>query len=458
MKGAKAMEDISRRGFISKSAKSMLTVAGGVAVAVLPGKARAVSANEKVIMAVIGTGGRGRDVSRQFVNRRDVEMAYVCDADEERIGSYPRQLERIQGRAPRAVQDMRRVLDDKDVDAVLIATCDHWHGLATIWACQAGKDVYVEKPPCHNIWEGMRMVEAARKYNRVVQCGLQNRSAEFAHSAREYIQSGKLGDIPLVKVYNMKGGGAFTCPPDSERPKSVDYDLYLGPAPSRPFNRGHFHDGWKMWWAYGGGDMGDDGIHQLDLARFVLGDKPVPKVVTASGGRLAFQDDREVPDTQVVSFEYDRQLMTFELTEYAPYMIKESDEVRNGDKFPFWPTNATRIELYGTRGLMYLGRHGGGWQVITADGKETDKFYGRQANDEHRANFLDCVRTRNRPAADIEIGVTSNLLVHYGNMGVRAGGCRMVIDPQTLAVSGDDGANKFFKRDYREAYAVPEQV
>lgn len=452
------MDGMTRRGFISRSAKSMLTVVGGAAVAALPGKARAVSANDRVVMAVIGVGGRGRDVSRQFVNSRGAVMAYVCDADEKRIGSYPDQLERLQKRAPKAVQDMRRVFDDKEVDAVLIATCDHWHGLATVWACQAGKDVYVEKPPCHNLWEGRKMVEAARKHNRVVQCGLQNRSAAYAHAAREYIQGGKLGDIPLVKVYNMKGGGPFTCPPDSPKPDGLDYDLYLGPAPSRPFNEGHCHGGWKMWWAYGGGDMGDDGIHQLDLARFALGDPPPPKVVTASGGRLAFPDDREVPDTQTVTFEYERRIMTFELTEYSPYMIKAGDDVRNGDKYPFWPTNATRIEFYGTRGLMYLGRHGCGWQVIRENGEVVDGGYGRQANDEHRANFLDCVRTRNRPAADIETGVASNLLVHYGNMGVRVGGRRMVVDPQTLQAAGDDEVNALFKREYRDPFAIPEQV
>lgn len=452
------MDEFTRRGFITKSARSMLTVVGGAAVLAGAGKARAASPNETIVMGVIGVGGRGRDVSRQFVNSGAVKLAYVCDVDEKRIGSYPDQIGRLQGRTPKAVSDMRRVFEDKDVDAVYIATCDHWHGLATVWACQAGKDVYVEKPPCHNVWEGKKMVEAARKYNRVVQVGLQNRSAAFARSAREYIQGGGLGAVPLVKVYNMKSGGEFRCPPDSAQPKHVDYDMYLGPAPSRPFNEGHFHGGWKMWWAYGGGDMGDDGIHQLDLARYVLGDLPTPKAVNACGGRVAFQDDREVPDTQVVSFEYDRQIMTFELSEYAPYMTKAGDDIRNGDKFPYWATNATRIELYGTKGLMYLGRHGGGWQVIFADGKELDKEYGRQGNDEHRTNFLDCIKTRNRPNADIETGVASNLLVNYGNMGVRVGGRRMVIDPVTEGVVGDDGVNQLLKRAYREPFSIPEQV
>ena len=452
------MSDVTRRDFLSNSARSMLIVAGGTTVLTHARKARAASPNEKVIMGVIGTGGRGRDVSRQFINRKDVELAYVCDADERRMGSYPDQIERLQGRRPKAVQDMRRVFEDQDVDAVYIATCDHWHGLATVWACQAGKDVYVEKPPCHNIWEGRKMIEAARKYNRVVQVGLQNRSARFAQTAREYIQSGKLGDIPLIKVYNMKSGGEFRCPADSTAPKEVDYDLYLGPAPSRPFNEGHFHSGWKMWWAYGGGDMADDGIHQLDLARYVLGDKPIPKAVNACGGRVAFEDDREVPDTQIVSFEYDRQIVTFELSEYAPYMTKAGDDIRNGDIFPFWPTNATRIELYGTKGLMYLGRHGGGWQVMVADGKEIDKEYGRQGNDEHRANFLECIKTRNKPNADIETGVASNLLVHYGNMGVRLGGRRLLVDPATQGIANDEEANRLIKRTYREPFVIPENV
>lgn len=240
------MDGMTRRGFISRSAKSMLTVVGGAAVAALPGKARAVSANDRVVMAVIGVGGRGRDVSRQFVNSKGAVMAYVCDADEKRIGSYPDQLERLQKRAPKAVQDMRRVFDDKEVDAVLVSTCDHWHGLATVWACQAGKDVYVEKPPCHNLWEGQKMVEAARKYGRVVQCGLQNRSAAYALAAREYIQSGKLGDIPLVKVYNMKGGGPFTCPQDSPKPDGLDYDLYLGPALAVPCPTRTFGGNWLL--------------------------------------------------------------------------------------------------------------------------------------------------------------------------------------------------------------------
>jgi len=159
-----------------------------------------------------------------------------------------------------------------------------------------------------------------------------------------------------------------------------------------------------------------------------------------------------------VSFEYARQIMTFELSEYAPYMTKAGDDIRNGDIFPFWPTNATRIELYGTKGLMYLGRHGGGWQVMVADGKEIDKEYGRQGNDEHRANFLECIKTRNKPNADIETGVASNLLVHYGNMGVRLGGRRLLVDPATQGIANDEEANRLIKRTYREPFVIPENV
>jgi predicted dehydrogenase len=430
--------------------------AGAPAIAATRGKGK--SPNEKIVMGVIGLGGRGRGHSRGFAYSDDCEIAYVCDVDEKRIGLHPKEINRVQDKMPKAVTDMRRIFDDKDVDAVVVATCDHWHALATIWACQAGKDVYVEKPPSHNIWEGRKMVEAARNYDRVVQVGSQNRSAPYIHAAREYIASGAAGDVPLVKVYNLEGGGPFHCPPDSEAPEGLDYDMYLGPAPKRPFNGGHFHGGWKCFWAYGGGDLADDGIHQLDVARFLMGDRPHPKAVHASGGNFAFGDDREVPDTQVVTYEYDDAILTFELTQYAPYMAKTPGNIRATDAFPHWAQNSSRVEVYGTKQMMYVGRHGGGWQALTAEGKVVDQQYGRDATEEHRANFIQCVKERKRPNADIEIGHGSAVLVHLGNMGVRLGGRRMVFDGATESIPGDREAAALLTRDYRKPYVVPEKV
>ena len=451
---------MDRRTFLGKTGTLFLGAAAGSGVLAKAGPARADAANDKIVMGLIGMGGRGRDVGRRFCYREDVEIKYICDPDQGRIGSFPRQLQRIQNKPVEAVQDMRHIFDDPDVDAVLIATCDHWHGLGTVWACQAGKDVYVEKPASHNVWEGRKMVEAARKYKRVVQVGMQNRSAPYVQAARDLIASGALGDVPLIKVFNMKSGGRFRVPSDSEVPSGVDYNLWLGPAPERPFNKAHFHDGWKKFWRYSGGDMADDGVHQLDIARMIAGDKGFPKAVNASGGKLAFDDDREVPDTQVVSYEYDNQVMTFELTQFAPYMTKTPGEIRDSDAFPAWPQNSTRIEVYGTKQMMYLGRHGGGWQAVTGEGKVVEQQYGRHRSEEHRANFLDCIRSRQKPNADIEIGHQSALLVHLGNLGVRLGGRRLVFDGQAEQVAGDDEANsnELMKRTYREPFAIPEQV
>ena len=201
------MDELNRRGFLRRTAKTVVSLSAGASV--LAKARRADAANDKIVVGLIGCGGRGRGHGRAFAQYPDTELTYCCDPDLERIGNFPSQIEHIQKKRPEAVQDMRRIFDDKDVDAVVVATCDHWHALATVWACQAGKDVYVEKPASNNVWEGRKMVEAARKYERIVQTGTQNRSAPYVAEALEYIQSGELGDIPLLKVYNLKPGGPF---------------------------------------------------------------------------------------------------------------------------------------------------------------------------------------------------------------------------------------------------------
>ncbi|HOD51378.1 MAG TPA: Gfo/Idh/MocA family oxidoreductase [Candidatus Hydrogenedentes bacterium] len=455
------MRPTSRRDFLKYSTRTIaaLSSAATFSHTARGEHAKRDTANDKIVFGVIGLGGRGRDLSAGFARLDDAEVAYLCDVDLDRVGDFPDTIAREQGgRTPKVVQDMRRIYDDPDVDAVVIATCDHWHALAAVWACQAGKDVYVEKPPSHNIWEGRKMVEAARKYNRVVQAGTQNRSAPYIHEAAEYIRSGRLGEAPLVKVYNLKPGGPFRVPEDSPQPEGLDYDMYLGPAPSRPFNEAHFHSGWKKFWAYSGGDLADDGIHQLDIARLLVGDPAYPKAVNCSGGKLAFNDEREVPDTQVLSFEYENAVVTFELTQYTPYMQKTPDRIRMSDEFPAWRLNATRIEVYGSRGLMYVGRHGGGWQVVTSDERVKEQAPGRMENERHRRNFLECVRSREKPNADIEIGHLSAVMVHLGNIGVRLGGRRLVIDPQSERIVGDAEADALVKRVYRDPYVVPETV
>lgn len=451
------MRQLNRRYFLSASARGVLGASAGAAALAKSKSARAVSANEKVVLALIGLGGRGTSLVRNFARHPNVEIAYLCDLDQNRAPKLPRQVASIQGKEPKRVYHYRDVFSAPEVDGVIVATPDHWHGPLAIYACQAGKDVYVEKPPCHNVWEGRKIVEAARKYKRIVQVGTQNRSAPYVHKALELIRSGALGDIRLCKVFNLKSGGPYRKRPDSETPKGLDFYTWLGPAPVRPFNQGILRGGWHSYWDYSGGDMADDGVHQLDIARWLVG-KDFPKAVHCSGGNLAFDDDREVPDTQVVTYEFDGLVMTFELSQWAPYMSKTPGSIRDNDAFPYWPQNATRIELYGTKQMMILGRHGGGWQVFTSDGKVTEQEFGRRGDTPHRDNFVECIRSRALPNGDIEEGHRSAALVHLANISYRVGCRKLIFDAKTERIVGDEEANRLLKRTYREPFVIPDQV
>lgn len=447
---------IQRRSFLKE-------VSLGAAALALPEPARAVPAGDKVVLAAIGLGGRCSTLVRGFASRPDVEFAYLCDVDGSRGGDLLRHLQ-SRGGSPKRVSDMRRVLDDKAVDGVIVGTPDHWHGLGTILACQAGKHVYVEKPPSHNVWEGRKMVEAARRYRRVVQVGTQNRSAPYVKEALEFIRADKLGTVHLIKVFNLKQGGPWKAPGDGPAPAGVDYDAWLGPAPKRAFSAAHFHGSWHAWWTYSGGDMADDGIHQLDIARWLSG-KDYPRAVAASGGKLAHpQSDAEVPDTQVVTYEFDGLLMTFELSHWASYMDKIAGDIRDGDLFPHWPQCATRIEVYGTKAMMFLGRHGGGWQVFTRakqmsrPGELVAQASGRFPDPPHQADFVDAIRSERLPNGDIEEGHRSAVMVHLANIATRLGGRRLAFDARTESIPGDPEASRLLKREYRAPYVIPEMV
>jgi predicted dehydrogenase len=370
-------------------------------------------------------------------------------------------VENVRNQKPKMTPDMQTVFDDKDVDAVTIATPDHWHGPATVYACQAGKDVFVEKPISHNIWEGRKMVEAARKYNRVVQCGTQNRSIECNYKALDYIQSGKLGEVHFVKVFNMKPSQPFRKGPDGTAPEGFAFDQWLGPAPDRPYNKSVVNN-WKLFWDFTADDIADDGAHQLDLARMLI-QKKHPVEVHSSGGKLAFKDDRETPDTLVTSYEYDNNLvMTFELTQWTPYMQKTPYDVRDGDKFPLWFQSSTHIEIYGTKGMMYVGRHGGGWQVFHENGEVAAQEYGRfpdhQIPDPHKQNFLECIQTRQQPNADVEIGHYSACLIHLASIAHRVGNDKLRFDPVNETFIEHPLANELVKRTYREPYTISDTV
>ncbi len=451
------MKNINRRNFLDTSAKSLAGATLGTGLLIATNPSESFSANEKIVVGVIGTGGRGSFLAKRFAIRPDVDVKYLCDADGRRGNDVFSLIKGEQKTPIHKVDDYRKVLDDNEVDAVIVATPDHWHGPATIFACQAGKDVYVEKPASHNLWEGRKMVEASRKYKRVVQVGTQTRSGEYCLKAIDYIKSGKLGAIHLCKVYNLKSGSPYYDKPDGEKPDNVDFDRWLGPAPLRPYNEQTMRQGWYNKWDFCGGDFGNDGSHQFDLARWLI-DKKAPTEIHCTGGNLAFDDDRETPDTQVASFKFDDMVMTFDMTQYAPYMSKTPVDMRDKDIFPYWPQNSTRIELYGTKELMIIGRHGGGWQAFTTNGEVTAEVHGRFPNDEHIGNFIDCMRTRKRPNADIEDGHYTACLIHLGNISYRIGGQKLRFDPKTETIIDNEEASALLKRNYREPYVIPEEV
>jgi predicted dehydrogenase len=435
-----------RRHFLLGS----LAAAGGVSA-----RTRA-AAGETVTLGFMGVRGRGHDLIRTFAKRPDVEIAYLADVDARQLPERASEVQSLKGKTPRTVQDVRRVLDDRSVDALVIATPDHWHALGTIWACQAGKDVYVEKPTSHSIWESRQMVAAARKHQRIVQVGAQNRSAPYVAAARDYLRSGKLGEVHFVKVFNSKPRSTIGKLPDGPVPAGVDYDMWLGPAPSRPFNENHFHDAWHWFWNYSGGDLINDGVHQLDMARWCIG-RTYPRSVSSTGGIHFFKDAQETPDTHVVCWDYDGLTMAFEQTLWSPYQQKTPFNLRDRDVLPKWPFSGTRIEIYGSKQWMMLGRHGDGWQVFDGDFRAVAHHYGRQANDLHAANFIQCIKDRKRPNADIEELHYSTLLCHYGNIAYRLGR-KLAIDPRTEGFVGDAEADALVKRTYRKPWVVPEVV
>ena len=442
---------MNRREFLGRAA----ALSGAVAVGAAP---RAVGANDRIVVGVMGIHDRGMDLAEQFALRDDVELRYFADPDSRLFPSRVQYIEKINGKRPECVEDFRRILDDPEVNAIAIATPDHWHAPATVLACQAGKDVYVEKPTSHSIWESRKMVEAARKYQRIVQVGTQNRSAEYCREALEYVKSGALGDIHFARILNSKLREPLEKHADGPVPEGVNYDLWLGPAPERPFNENHFHYQWHWFWDYGGGDVCNDGVHQTDLARWMTG-RTLPNAVYSSGGLHVLNDGREAPDTQTITWDFDGLTMVLEQTLWSPYMKKTPLEERDKNVIPNWPFNGTRVELYGTKQFMCLGRMGDGWQIFDADGQSIFAKPGRfaPANTQHVANFIDCIRSRERPSADIEEGHFSTLLTHYGNISYRVGR-RLRIDAATEGLVGDAEANAFVKRTYRSPWGVPEAI
>src|SRR5262249_35902358 len=359
----------------------------------------------------------------------------ICDIDLNVTGPAQKAIAKHYGSEPKVVQDIRRVLDDKSVDVISIATPNHWHALATIWACQAGKDVYVEKPVSHNVSEGRRMVEAARKYERIVQTGTQCRSHQGIQDAMAFLHSGKLGHVYMAKGLCYKPRGSIGHKADAPVPQGVDYDIWLGPAPQRPFNPNRFHYNWHWFWDYGNDDLGNQGIHQMDLARWGLGKSELPKAVVASGGRFGYSDDGQTPNTLHVSYEFDDCELQFEV---RGLLTNDEAKVKIGDIF------------YGTEGILAVTSYTD-WQ--TYFGPKLEKGPHGTGGGDHFANFVKAVRARDHKllTADIEEGHLSSAYCHLGNIAYRLGR-KLHINPSTESFVNDHEADAMLTREYRAPF------
>jgi predicted dehydrogenase len=410
-------------------------------------------AETKIQIGTVGVRGRGRDHIEEIARRPDSLVAAVCDVDTAQTERAVALVEKLQGSKPKVYQDYRKMLDDQDVQAVSIATCNHWHALHAIWACQAGKDVYVEKPASHNIWEGRRMVEAARKYSRVMQVGMQSRSIQHKRRAMDLLRHGVIGKIYMAKGICYKRRPSIGKKPDGPVPPGVNYDLWLGPAPMRPFNENRFHYNWHWFWDTGNGDIGNQGVHEMDIARWGLNKGTLPKVVHSSGGKFVYDDDQETPNTQLSVFEWDDCQLHFEVR--GLLTGGESSISYDGRNF-------IGNMFFGSDGYMSVDQRG--FQVYRGDGRElTERMDYAEPRiwdtAPHIGNFIEAVKSRNTTDlhADILEGHLSASLCHMANISYRTGR-KLTFDPVSETFVNDPEANGLVKRKYREPYVVPAQV
>jgi len=411
---------------------------------------RAIAANDKISICMVGIRGRGGSVLNTFASLPEVEVRYVCDLDPGVLAAGIERVTERTGTKPTALKDYRKALEDKSLNAIMLGTPDHWHALPTIHACQAGKDVYVEKPDGHNIIEGQTMVAAAKKHSRVVQLGTQSRSGPHFLSCMEYLKTGTIGKVRFAKAWESAQQGSIGNPPDSDPPAGVDYDMWLGPAPLRPFNRVRFHGNWRWFFDYGTGDLGNDGVHRLDYGRWALQTAAaakgetvpdLPRAVSAHGGKYYFDDAQEWPDTMMVTYDFaPGYLMTYEMRVWNAYPLDGESE---------------GAAVYGDNGYVVIGNNC--WRAFDRRGKLIKEEPGSYAGDTaHVKNFLDCMRSRGKPAADLEtIGHPSSLLCHLGNAAWRAGRT-LHFDPATYTFKNDADANQFLTRpEYRKPWVLP---
>ena len=476
MEGEMEMND-ARREFLKTGAKV-------AAAAAVPGTLRALvaphgatSANDRVRVGIVGLRGRGENHIRSYGALPNVEIAALCDIDDNVMSQRLAQVQKM-GFQPETYVDVRKMLDNKSIDAVSIATPHQWHALIAVWAMQAGKDVYVEKPCSHNLWEGKQLVRAAAKYNRIVQHGTQLRSLPSLIDAMQKIQQDRiLGDVYLSRGLCFKWRDTIGHTPVSPVPAGVDYDLWTGPAPSKPFTKNHFHYNWHWFWDYGNGDLGNQGIHQLDIARWGLGPGfGFPDKISAIGGHVMFDDDQETPNILNCAFQWSRPNRKPVVLEFEVRHWITNPEINNGVPHKTSAEPGEKAEgrlgpvegghnsigniFYGPKGYLAI-NNAAGYQTFLGQEQVTGPFvpFGKE---DHFANFIACVVSRRKEDlhAPIEEGHLSAGLAHLSNTSYRLGRT-LHFDPKTEAVINDEEANRLLRdadRGYRAPFVFPESV
>jgi predicted dehydrogenase len=421
---------LNRRSFLKQTVVASATAA---AASVRPWLRAADSPGDRIVLGVMGVNGRGSSLAEGFSAVGGAEIAYLCDVDSRAVERAARLVGKKQARAAKAVKDFRHILDDRSVDALVIAAPDHWHAPATILACAAGKHVYVEKPASHNAREGELMVAAARKHRRVVQLGTQRRTWPGVVEGVRKVHAGALGRVLFSRGWYNNTRASLGRGKAAAVPDWLDWELWQGPAAERPFRDNVVHYNWHWFWHWGTGELGNNGIHALDICRWGLGvDYPVR--VTAGGGKYRHDDDQETPDTHSVTFDFAGKSLVWEGRSWHPRGFE-------GSQFG--------IAFYGEKGTLVI--DGGGHKIFDFKGAEIDKGGGSAGDKEHLQNFLDCIRSGKRPNADVEDGHKSTLLCHLGNIAWRTGHT-LNIDPANGHILGDAQAQALWSRDYRPGW------
>lgn len=419
-----------RRGFLQQTA----ALGAGLAVfSELAAEETPKSANDRIVVAVMGTNGRGRELARGFAARPDAAVAYICDVDERAIAKGVEAVGSDQPQPPKTTGDFRDALEDPAVDALVIAAPDHWHGPATILACAAGKHVYVEKPASHNGHEGQLMIAAARAHDRVVQLGTQRRSAPGVIAAVERVRSGEIGNVLFARGWINSTRPSIGHGKPAPVPPQLNYELWQGPAPEQPYRDNVIHYHWHWFWHWGTGELGNNGIHALDVCRWGMG-VDYPQRVVCGGGRYHFHDDQQTPDTQIATFHFGDRAINWEHRTWNHRGFEDAD---------------FGIAFYGEEGSMVVGESVCRW--FDKAGKQTSESPAGHGGNEHIANFLANVRSGGRPNADIEEGVKSTTLCHLGNIAYRTGRT-IQFDPDRKQIVGDDEAAQFWSREYRPGW------